>query len=290
MNARNNHEIVAKITRRGLVLAALLAMVLSAAGIAPAQSTAASTSSPAAKPAVAAGPSAVSPAAKSPAKGSQEGIKIHGHWTIEVRNPDGSLDKRVEFENGICPSQQVTGGGGILTTTTTFAGGALALSMLATGQASAGPWEIILGSSAALNPTTNVPPGCSLPPSSNQVIFTNSVTLLQNNAATVLLNYCSAAPACFAMLSPPAAPSSGTPTISLGGQFTATTSGSVSLVSTANVMCTDNTVSPAGCLAYSTFNPAILTGTQLTGTGGVPGPQPYAAGQIVSASVVISFQ
>ena len=29
----------------------------------------------------------------------QEGIAVHGHWTIEVRNPDGTLADRREFEN-----------------------------------------------------------------------------------------------------------------------------------------------------------------------------------------------
>ncbi len=34
---------------------------------------------------------AASPAqAAKPAGGMGEGIKVHGHWTIEVRNPDGS--------------------------------------------------------------------------------------------------------------------------------------------------------------------------------------------------------
>lgn len=28
-------------------------------------------------------------------------IKVHGHWTIEVRNPDGSIASRREFENGL---------------------------------------------------------------------------------------------------------------------------------------------------------------------------------------------
>jgi hypothetical protein len=31
--------------------------------------------------------------------GSHEGIKVHGHWTIEVRNPDGTLVTHREFEN-----------------------------------------------------------------------------------------------------------------------------------------------------------------------------------------------
>ena len=39
--------------------------------------------------------------------GRHEGIKVHGHWTIEVRNPDGSLATHREFENAL------TAGGGI---------------------------------------------------------------------------------------------------------------------------------------------------------------------------------
>lgn len=35
--------------------------------------------------------------------GPQEGIKVHGHWVIEVHNPDGSLVSRTEFENAIDP-------------------------------------------------------------------------------------------------------------------------------------------------------------------------------------------
>jgi hypothetical protein len=35
--------------------------------------------------------------------GPQEGIKVHGHWVIEVRNPDGSLATRREFQNALNP-------------------------------------------------------------------------------------------------------------------------------------------------------------------------------------------
>ena len=45
---------------------------------------------------------AQSPAA--PSGGPREGIKVHGHWTIEVRNPDGTLVTRREFENALLPS------------------------------------------------------------------------------------------------------------------------------------------------------------------------------------------
>jgi hypothetical protein len=33
--------------------------------------------------------------------GNHEGIKVHGHWTIEVRNPDGKLISHTEFENAL---------------------------------------------------------------------------------------------------------------------------------------------------------------------------------------------
>jgi hypothetical protein len=33
--------------------------------------------------------------------GSHEGIKVHGHWIIEVRDPDGTLVTRREFENSL---------------------------------------------------------------------------------------------------------------------------------------------------------------------------------------------
>jgi len=36
--------------------------------------------------------------------GPQEGIKIHGRWTVEVRNPDGSVASRHEFNNALVPT------------------------------------------------------------------------------------------------------------------------------------------------------------------------------------------
>jgi hypothetical protein len=33
--------------------------------------------------------------------GPQQGIKLHGHWVIEIRNPDGTLSSRHEFDNSL---------------------------------------------------------------------------------------------------------------------------------------------------------------------------------------------
>jgi hypothetical protein len=42
---------------------------------------------------------------KNPSRGGQhEGIKVHGHWTIEVRNADGTLVTHREFENALTSS------------------------------------------------------------------------------------------------------------------------------------------------------------------------------------------
>ena len=42
------------------------------------------------------------PQAKS-SGGMSEGIKVHGRWTIDVRNPDGSLASHTDFNNALHP-------------------------------------------------------------------------------------------------------------------------------------------------------------------------------------------
>jgi hypothetical protein len=67
---------------------------------------------------------------KADSGGKNEGIKVHGQWVLEIKNPDGSLDSRHEFENSL-----VTGGQGALAS--------LLLGSFATG------WYIELGLNAA---------------------------------------------------------------------------------------------------------------------------------------------
>ena len=45
--------------------------------------------------------------------GPQEGIKVHGHWTITVRNPDGTIASTREFENALL--EGTAGGAELLT-------------------------------------------------------------------------------------------------------------------------------------------------------------------------------
>ena len=57
--------------------------------------------------------------------GTEIGIKVSGHWTIEVKDPDGSLVSQHEFENGLT-------------------GGALAMTRYLARNRIVGEWQIIL--------------------------------------------------------------------------------------------------------------------------------------------------
>ena len=104
MKTNGKYEVIARIAGPGLVLVALFAMVLASSIAGRAQSSATSPAVPAATPAKVAPPSqAAQPAAPAQRRprGNHEGIQVHGHWTIEVRNPDGKLVSHTEFENSL---------------------------------------------------------------------------------------------------------------------------------------------------------------------------------------------
>ncbi|MGV6852737.1 MAG: hypothetical protein ACWA5R_11260 [bacterium] len=42
-------------------------------------------------------------AISSTTQAADEGIKVHGHWTFNIYNADGSFDRKVEFENALNP-------------------------------------------------------------------------------------------------------------------------------------------------------------------------------------------
>ena len=101
MKTNDTDKSVSRIAGRGLVLVCLLAVALASAASSFAQSNAGTA--PKAADAKAAQPSASSltaKAAKAP-RGTGEGIQIHGQWTIEIRNRDGSVARHLEFENSL---------------------------------------------------------------------------------------------------------------------------------------------------------------------------------------------
>src|SRR5271154_6454109 len=77
-------------------------------------------------------------------KGTQnEGIKVHGHWTIEVRNPDGSVATHREFENSLDYSTRLIA---VMSHNTYFGAWGLRLSGAPSGSAP----NIVLGSPVLL--------------------------------------------------------------------------------------------------------------------------------------------
>ena len=57
---------------------------------------------------------------------AREGITVHGHWTIEISDPDGELVERREFDNALVP------------------GGLVALAKVAAGLQTSGVWWVDL--------------------------------------------------------------------------------------------------------------------------------------------------
>lgn len=73
--------------------------------------------------------------AVSSARGSPEGIRVHGHWLIEIYNPDGTLVERREVENALQTPGQ------------------LILSQLLSRQNTLGRWRIgISGAASSVDP------------------------------------------------------------------------------------------------------------------------------------------
>lgn len=86
---------------------------------------------------------------------SHQGIKVHGHWTVEVRNPDGSVVTHREFENSLFPSP--------------------ALASILGRQVASGFWTIFLYPGTVCGNTNNA--GCSIAEPANTCCLYNSTNL-----------------------------------------------------------------------------------------------------------------
>ena len=110
-----------------------IAVVSHAQAAAAAAQTATKAAAPAAAPAMAtptAQPGQSAATVKRQSGGNHEGITVHGHWIIEVKNPDGKLVSHTEFENALQPT------------------GANALTGLLSGQYVSGGFEVGISTSA----------------------------------------------------------------------------------------------------------------------------------------------
>ncbi len=134
MKSNGTHEVIARIAEPGLVLGAVFALVLSGSSVVRAQSRATSPAVPAATPTKTAQTTQPAAPAERRPGGNHEGIKVHGHWMIEVKGPDGKLVSHTEFENALVQP-----------------GGAAQLSSLLLGTEAPGGYAVIMRSSATAN-------------------------------------------------------------------------------------------------------------------------------------------
>jgi len=274
-----------------LALAALAALVFVSGGPSRAQSQ---TTAPKSSPAVAIASTEVTAAnAATPAQtatprraveaaasnGQHEGITVHGHWTIEVRNPDGTVATHREFENSL-----VSGTGPNL------------LVGLLSGNYVAGPWTIVL---------RGAPGPCS--------------TFLASGLGTCYITAGNAPTEATGCSPTPTPVSSGTQpycyddlmesltgtgtyftSFTMSGSVYADQASTVTSVATYMTSCpganqTTTSVAPGTLVAPTATSPSAcllttnLGNTEFTSTA-LANSIPVAAGQTVSATVVISFQ
>ena len=242
----------------------------------------------------------------------QEGIRVHGHWVIEVRNPDGAITARREFENSL----QSTG--------------ASALASFLVGREVPGAWSVYLngqglaGGTAEAGPcvpfsgviTTNGkvgPVGTTGPASGTACVLTvapnpqgdgSDWTSACEQAAPVNTGLGTQAPPCSMNLTVSGPPLSSS--ITLAGNVTATSAGAGTItdVETSLSLCVGSNSllsSPGNCATLfnntggTTSNlvfggDRVFTSRLLDGLNGDPAAVPYTPGQVINVVVTLSFQ
>lgn len=294
MKTNFTHEVIARIAGPGLVLAAVFALVLSNSSVVCAQVSATAPAVPAAASAQPAPADQavrpVAPARRQPG-GNHEGIKVHGYWKIDVRNPDGKLVSHTEFENSLQPT------------------GADILTGLLSGQYVPAGFQIIFNTS--VTPSYGSPGGSGLCGNGLCHLYDSRLTYL----TTQLCTPAEAAAGTCGLLTYGA--NAGTPLIFAAG-FTLTgavnnisSGGQIQSVASAEQYCSIASVMSSGSTAFSNYSPQqcgatppnnvyLITGATLPqsntpttpcgGTGQVSCAVTVAAGQSVNVSVTISFQ
>jgi len=224
-------------------------------------------SAPVGKPAALGGQAATAGAPA--AKGTQEGIKVHGHWTIEVKNPDGTVVTHREFENSLVSNS----GPGLL-------------SAMLGGAVIPGSWSVVLADGGGLQ---------------NDVIINQASSAAATFCTTVVTNgvtQAGGAGSCSSSLTLASAQlQSGnlntTSTLTFTGSGTVPRGfpAAIGYVTTINLPCAPS-YSAAVCFATftDTVNNIQLTGRNLDGLNGDPAAVPVSALQTVAVTVVLSFQ
>ena len=196
-----------------------------------------------------------------PGKVGDEGLKMHGHWVIDVRNPDGTLAEHRDFENSI-----------------QFGGQAYLIGLMA-GYIVPSDYGIDLVSNGAANPpcTANGTEAC----------------FIVRSLSTSPGNFACQIGACSANLTYTFNQSIGSnSSMVLAGSITANQAGVIGAVATLAGGCPSTatqtslaTVSPATCNASTAVPPSVIV---VTGTN-LAAPINVVSGQLIQVTVTISF-
>lgn len=197
--------------------------------------------------------------------GSHEGIKVHGHWTIEVRNPDGAVVTHREFENSLQGNQ----GAGLIVNVLArqWSQGLWSIDLIGNPFSPIGPGPCPTGTSSAPGPSDCLIAEPQVPGSvaSGPYFGTLSVSALNNG--------------------PSFAPSGPAPVLVLSGTAVAQANGTVTAVQSSIYECLA-VVAPA--------NPCVPGSANQAGGYGftaqtLSSPIPVSAGQTIAVTVNITF-
>jgi hypothetical protein len=204
-----------------------------------------------------------------PSDAEHQNIKMHGHWVIDVKNPDGTVADHRDFHNSI-----------------TNYGQEMLIALMA-GYWVISDYEIFLqpaeGATGPCTPPTNGAPGC---------VIVRSLTT-QPALGGCVVYYC-ATGLTYTYKVSFSSPSS----MVLAGSVTATQAGTLTSVSTAAGYCQNSSSNATIPTAQANVSPVSCTATPASEAGYVAelssaslnnAPISVLSGQIIQVTVTISF-
>ena len=252
----------------------LAVLALTASGVRPARAQSGN-----ANPSLKAGPAAAQKTApRDGSRGLTTGIKVHGHWTIETRNPDGKLARHAEFENSLYNQNFLVG---LISGIWTWGGISISprgSSALCSTNPSFGECAIYLPAQKGLLAEPSFQCGTSATVATPQpYCYATLVSSPNYNASTAQFTG-----------------------LTLSGQAYADSTSSITSVLTAGYYCATgpgtSTVAPSTCISGNTLASATFTTQFLAappncgGQGQSPCQVPVVAGQTIQVTVNYTFQ
>jgi hypothetical protein len=279
------------------------------AAVAPAATSQAASATP--KTALASKPAAEKETA-APNTANNQGIKIHGHWVLQVKNADGTLGARREFDNSLVTGGNSTSGDQVLAALLSGNGssGGLGIAFISSSTKTTAGLDV---SSFCLGTGSTEPGEPSVPAGINCYGLTSSTNLLgSSNGQNALYQFTYNVGQTTGLTS--LVSFSPTVNIVLSGNFTVSSSYSgllsngifgvgtyASICSTfggatyasgwrlagSNLAFQQSSVAPSGCV-LSGSAPANFVGA-LTYTDVPGGAIPVTVGQVVQVTVTLTF-